>query len=107
MYNAFPNVAATRIQRTFRRTRLMANPADNAVLITALGADLATTKVSLKKSQRQDYDITKSLGLDREKKAYNTRLEALTAPATYATNRTAKWDAMTIAIKEYFESTVD
>ena len=76
--------------------------------LTQLGTDLGVSIAAVKKvSERQQYDITKSLGLDREKKAYETRLSALTDPAGYSGQRTAKWNTMTTAIKEYFESTVE
>ena len=75
--------------------------------LTALGADLGGKLATLKAgTERQQFDITKSLGLEREQKAYQTRLDALTAPATYAANRKTKWDAMTADVKKYFEDTV-
>ena len=76
--------------------------------LTALGVDFAGQLTAAQKTglQRQQFDITKSLGLEREQKAYQTRLDALTAPATYAANRKTKWDAMTNAVKTYFEETV-
>jgi hypothetical protein len=81
----------------------MAPPAD----LTALGADLTAGFTALKAgTERQQFDITKSLGLDREQKAYETRLNALVDPTTYSNNRKAKWDGMTTAVKKYFEDTV-
>ena len=75
--------------------------------LTALGEDLGGQLTALKAgTERQQFDITKSLGLEREQKAYETRLKALTDPATYSTNRKAKWDGMTTAVKKYFEDTV-
>ena len=75
--------------------------------LTALGADLGGKLATLKAgTERQQFDITKSLGLEREQKAYETRLKALTDPATYSNNRKTKWDDMTTAVKKYFEDTV-
>jgi len=75
--------------------------------LTALGDDLGGKLTALKTvSDRQQFDITRSLGLEREKKAYATRLEALVTPATYAGKRDTAWDAMTKDVKEYFEKTV-
>ena len=75
--------------------------------LTALGADLGGQLTALKAgTERQQFDITKSLGLEREKKAYATRLKALTEPLAYATDRNTKWEAMTAAVKKYFEDTV-
>jgi hypothetical protein len=104
MNTTFADVAAQLIQRNFRRTRMAA--ATEAQL-TALGADLGGRLTALKAgTERQQFDITKSLGLEREQKAYATRLTALTDPATYAANRNNKWTAMTAAVKQYFEDTV-
>jgi hypothetical protein len=103
MNTSFSDVAAQLIQRNFRRTRTMPAAAD----LTALGVDLTAGFTALKAgTERQQFDITKSLGLEREQKAYQTRLDALTAPAAYATNRKVKWDGMTTAVKKYFEDTV-
>ena len=75
--------------------------------LTALGADLGGKLATLKAgTERQQFDIAKSLGLEREQKAYETRLKALTDPATYSNNRKTKWDEMTTAVKKYFEDTV-
>ena len=75
--------------------------------LTALGDDLGGKLTALKTvSDRQQFDITRSLGLEREKKAYATRREALVTPATYAGKRDTAWDAMTKDVKEYFEKTV-
>ena len=46
--------------------------------VSALRGDLTTTNTALTKTQRQQFDISKSLGLEREQKSYQTRLEALT-----------------------------
>ena len=97
------NLAAQLIQRNFRRRRPMAT----VEALTALGADLGGKMTALQASaERQQFDITKSLGLEREQKSYQTRLDALTAPATYALARKAKWTVMTEAVKKYFEDTV-
>ena len=75
--------------------------------LTALGADLGGQLAALKTgTERQQFDIAKSLGLEREQKAYATRLKALTEPAAYSNERKAKWDGMTTAVKKYFEDTV-
>jgi hypothetical protein len=75
--------------------------------LTALGTELRGALTAQKKStERQQFDITKSLGLEREQVAYQTRLDALTDPKTYADGRKAKWTAMTEAVKKYFEDTV-
>ena len=103
MNTTFADVAAQLIQRNFRRTRMAASTAD----LTALGEDLGGRLTALKAgTERQQFDITKSLGLEREQKAYATRLTALTDPATYAASRKTKWDGMTAAVKQYFEDTV-
>jgi hypothetical protein len=54
----------------------------------------------------QNFEITKSLGLEREKKAYDSRLKALTDPTTYADERGKKWDAMLLDISAYFDKTI-
>ena len=104
MNTTFADVAAQLIQRNFRRTRMAAaSTAD----LTALGEDLGGRLTALKAgTERQQFDITKSLGLEREQKAYATRLKALTEPAAYANDRKTKWDGMTAAVKQYFEDTV-
>ena len=82
-------------------------PASAEEQLGALRADLGGKLATLKAgTERQQFDITKSLGLEREQKAYETRLKALTDPATYATNRGNKWTEMTTAVKKYFEDTV-
>ena len=75
--------------------------------VNALRGDLTSSITTAQNAaNRQQFDIAKSLGLEREQKAYETRLDALTAPATYAANRKTKWEGMTTAVKKYFEDTV-
>ena len=75
--------------------------------VTALRTDLTTSLTTAQtQNARQQFDITKALGLEREQKAYATRLKALTDPATYAADRNTKWTAMTTDVKKYFEDTV-
>ena len=75
--------------------------------LTTLRTDLVGQLTALKTgTERQQFDIAKSLGLERAQTAYQTRLDALTAPANYARDRKAKWDTMTSAVKTYFEDTV-
>ena len=78
-------------------------PAELSTLRTDLVGQLTALKTG---TERQQFDITKSLGLEREQKAYETRLKALTDPVTYSNNRKTKWDEMTTAVKKYFEDTV-
>ena len=72
---------------------------------SGLGRDLstATKKTGI---QRQEFDITRSLGLDREQKAYVTRLNALTDPKGYATERATAWSKMTGNVRTYFDETI-
>ena len=76
--------------------------------LIALGVDFAGQLTAAQKTglQREQFDITRSLGLEREQKAYQTRLDALTTPTAYAASRKTKWDDMTRDVKEYFEKTV-
>ena len=67
---------------------------------------LTAANLASKTTSRQNYDISKSLGLDREQKAYKSRLDALTDPKTYSANREAKWNDMVKDVKAYFDKTV-
>ena len=63
---------------------------------------------SLKDSvEPQLFDITKSLGLTREKQQYDSRLKALTDPTAYAKDRETEWKSMVSEVKIYFNATVN
>ena len=72
---------------------------------SGLGRDLATAtkKTGL---ERQEFDITRSLGLEREQKAYVTRMTALTNPKGYSDERGAAWGQMTENVRKYFDRTI-
>ena len=72
---------------------------------SGLGRDLAT---ATKKTgvERQEFDINRSLGLEREQKAYVTRLNALIDPKGYAEERATGWAKMNSDIGTYFDDTI-
>ena len=112
MNTSFADVAAQLIQRNFRRTRtptppIMATVDQLTEVRTALTGDIAALQVAVRgvNANTKQFDINKSLGLDREKKQYDQRLKALTEPATYGRERGVEWLAMTEAVKDYFEKT--
>jgi hypothetical protein len=70
-------------------------------------AEIAVALKALKSSvEGQQFHITKSLGLEREKIAYDSRLKALTKPQEYAEEREAKWKTMLEDISAYFQKTI-
>ena len=72
---------------------------------SGLGRDLstATKKTGL---DRQEFDINRSLGLEREQKAYVTRLNALIDPKGYAEERAVAWSEMSGNVRTYFDKTI-
>ena len=85
----------------------MATAEQLADIRTSLGGDINALQLAVRgvSANTKQFDITKSLGLDREKKQYDQRLKALTKPEEYGRERGAEWAAMTAAVTTYFNDT--